>query len=113
MTSKHRERRSSERSTEHRSHATTDHEAIRKWAEARGGRPSRVIGTGSEEDPGIVRIDFPGYSGETKLEEISWDEFFEEFEENDLALVYQEETSGGERSNFNKLVRRDSVEVTE
>jgi hypothetical protein len=95
---------------EHASHTTTDHEAIRKWAEARGGKPAHVKRTGSKNDVGLLRIDFPGYSGEGSLEEISWDEFFKKFDENNLALVYQENTAGGEKSNFNKLVSRDSVE---
>ena len=102
-----------QKATAHRSRATVDHDQIRRWAEERGGHPAQVIGTGSDEDPGILRIDFPGYSGEGRLEEISWDEFFKKFDENDLALVYQEETSGGDASNFNKLVNRDSVEITE
>ena len=41
------------------------------------------------------------------MEEISWDEWFEIFEENDLKFLYQEETSEGEKSNFNKLVKSD------
>jgi len=89
---------------------TTDHETIREWAEARGGKPSHVKSTGKKNDVGILRIDFPGYSGEGSLEEISWDEFFDKFEKSKLALVYQEETASGERSNFNKLISRDSVE---
>lgn len=39
---------------------------------------------------------------------MSWDEFFEAFEENDLALVYQEETDEGEESRFAKLVNREA-----
>lgn len=90
--------------------ATTDHEFIRQWAEARGGHPARVRGTGGNDDPGMIRIDFPGYSGEASLEEISWDEFFDKFEEKDLALLYQEEeVREGEPSRFNKLVGRESV----
>jgi anaerobic selenocysteine-containing dehydrogenase len=89
------------------SNTTTDHEAIRKWAEERGGKPSCVLGTGGGGDAGILRIDFPGYSGEGKLKEISWDEFFEKFDEEGLALLYQEKTKDGERSNFNKLVNRE------
>jgi hypothetical protein len=54
----------------------------------------------------MIRLDFPGYSGGSSLEEISWDEWFEAFDENNLALVYQNETSKGEKSNFNKLVGR-------
>jgi hypothetical protein len=89
------------------SQTTTDHEQIRKWAEERGGKPSCVLGTGGGGDAGLLRIDFPGYSGEGKLKEISWDEFFEKFDEENLALLYQEKTKDGEPSNFNKLVNRD------
>lgn len=87
---------------------TTNHDEIRRWAEQRGGKPAAVKGTAQGEDPGIIRIDFPGYSGGDNLKEITWDEFFEKFEDGNLALVYQEETAGGQRSNFNKLVSRDS-----
>lgn len=90
------------------SKTTTDHETIRHWAEERGAKPSAVKGTGDEEDPGIIRLDFPGFGGGDSLEEISWDDFFEKFEDSQLALIYQEETADGERSNFNKLVARDS-----
>ena len=91
------------------SNITTDHETIRQWAEERGGTPACVKGTGGAEDVGMIRIDFPGYSGEGKLQPISWDEWFEKFEEKQLALVYQDETRG-QKSNFNKLISRESVE---
>lgn len=90
------------------SHRTTDHDYIRHWVEERGGHPAAVQGTGGSDDAGILRIDFPGYSGEGKLESISWDEFFAKFEESQLALVCQEKTSDGQLSRFNKIVRRDS-----
>lgn len=90
------------------SQTTTDHDTIRRWAEQRGAKPACVKGTGAKDDPGIIRLDFPGYSGGDSLEEISWDEWFEKFEEQGLALLYQDETGGGEQSNFNKLVSRES-----
>ena len=90
------------------SEALTDHDRIRQWAESRNARPACVKGTGSQSDVGMIRLDFPGYSGEA-LQEISWDEWFEQFEENNLALVVQEKTADGEKSNFNKLVNRDSA----
>ena len=37
---------------------TTDHDTIRKWAEARDGRPARVKGTGDAKDAGLLRLDF-------------------------------------------------------
>lgn len=81
---------------------TTDHRVIRRWAEARGGRPARVKATGKNDDPGILRFDF--VEKDESLEEISWEEFFEKFDENDLALLYQDEKD----SRFNKLIRRHS-----
>jgi|SRR4051794_26233815 len=94
--------------TKHSSQTTTDHKKIQKWAEERGAKPASVRGTGGKNDVGLIRLDFPGYSGGDSLEEISWDEWFEKFDESGLALVYQEETSSGEKSNFNKLVSRES-----
>ncbi|WP_437736143.1 hypothetical protein [Sorangium sp. So ce1335] len=88
------------------SKTTIDHDEIRQWAESRGGRPATVKSTEKNGEPGILRIDFPGYSGEGSLEEISWDDFFAKFEESNLALVYQETTADGQQSNFNKLVSR-------
>lgn len=90
---------------------TTDHDTIKQWAEDRGAHPSCVRGTGDKNDPGIIRLDFPGYTGADKLEEISWEEFFEKFDEQGLALLYQEQTAAGEKSNFNKLVSRDTAET--
>ncbi|WP_437758219.1 lipocalin/fatty-acid binding family protein [Sorangium sp. So ce1389] len=88
------------------SKTTIDHDEIRQWAESRGGRPATVKSTEKHGEPGILRIDFPGYSGEGSLEEISWDDFFAKFEESNLAFVYQEKTADGQPSNFSKLVSR-------
>ncbi|MBV9406581.1 MAG: hypothetical protein JO211_14650 [Acidobacteriaceae bacterium] len=91
------------------SKTTRDHEEIRRWAEERGGKPSHVKQTGSAGDVGILRIDFPGYSGEGRLEPVQWDEWFQKFDESDLVFVYEEETAGGQRSNFNKLIRASTA----
>jgi hypothetical protein len=88
------------------SKVTTNHEEIRQWVEDRQGKPARVTGTG-DGDAGLLRIDFPEYGNEGKLEEISWDDFFKKFEEEKLAFLYQEEKKSGEQSRFNKLVNRD------
>jgi hypothetical protein len=95
------------------SHTTTDHKVIRKWVEERGGRPATAKGTGrGRGEAGILRIDFPGYSGEESLEEISWEEFFDTFDDKKLAFLYQEKT-GGEQSRFCKFVSRGSAEGRE
>ena len=87
------------------SKTTTVHDEIRRWAEARGGTPASVKGTGDGDDAGLLRINFPG-GEEDALEDISWDEFFQKFEEKNLALLYQEETAGGDKSRFFELVSR-------
>jgi ferritin-like metal-binding protein YciE len=92
----------------HSGNMTTDHEEIRRWAEERGGNPACVQGTGGKGDIGMLRIEFPGKPNakDGKLQPISWDDFFEKFDERDLALLYQETTARGQKSNFNKLVSR-------
>jgi hypothetical protein len=83
---------------------TTDHDTIRRWAEARDGNPALVRGTGED---GVLRIDFN--EREDRLDPINWDEFFRVFEQNNLAFLYQEKTADGSTSRFNKLVRRDTA----
>jgi hypothetical protein len=88
----------------------TDHEEIRQWAEERGATPSCVRGTGGKGDTGMIRLDFPGYSGAQSLQKISWDDWFQKFDENNLALIVQDSTARGQKSNFNKLVSRETAE---
>ena len=87
--------------------ATTDHGTIRDWVEARGGFPATVKGTArGDQHAGLLRIDFPGFSGERSLEHVEWDEWFEKFDESKLTFLCQAKTSDGEESRFFKLVRR-------
>ena len=86
------------------SKGTTDHEEIQRWIEERGGQPARVEGTN------LLRVDYPGFSGEQTLEPLDWDEFFRIFDENNLAFLYQEKTKDGGESRFSKFVDRDSLD---
>jgi hypothetical protein len=79
---------------------TTDHSTIRNWAEARDGRPARAKGTGDAKDAGLLRIDFG--EPEESLEAITWEDFFDKFEERGLALLYEDEPD----NRFSKLVQR-------
>lgn len=85
------------------SKTTTNHEEIRRWVEERGGHPARV------KETEVLRIDYPGFSGEESLEEISWEKFFDAFEKNGLAFLYQDELESGEISRFSKLIDRNSA----
>ena len=82
---------------------TTDRREIIRWVEQRGGFPAHVKRTGGRRgDPGVLRIDYPGFSGRDTLERISWDEWFVWFERNKLAFVYQDKRN----SRFSKLIAR-------
>lgn len=84
---------------------TKDHDEIRKWAEARGGKPAAVAATEGENETGIIRLMFPNapHHNDDALEEIGWDEWFEKFDASGLELTYQEKTADGQQSDFNRL----------
>ena len=85
---------------------TTDHKQIRKWVESRGGHPAAVKRTDQGDQLGILRVDFPGGSGEDSLERVEWERWFETFEQKGLAFLYQDTLADGSESRFNKLVSR-------
>ena len=88
----------------------TDHDQIREWAEDRDAAPSCVKGTMQREGSCLLRLDFPGYTGQDTLEEIGWDQWFKVFDNRGLALIVQDRTASGQTSNFNKLVSRESAQ---
>jgi ferritin-like metal-binding protein YciE len=90
----------------------SDPQEIQQWAEERGAKPACVRGTGKKGDLGVLRLDFPGYTGADKLQAISWDDFFDKFQERKLQLLVQDKTAGGKKSNFNKLVSKQTAAAT-
>jgi hypothetical protein len=71
--------------------------------ESHGGHPATVKRTvRGRQSAGLLRIDFPGFSGEKTLKPVSWDEWFQVFDERGLAFLYQKKRE----SRFNKLVTR-------
>ncbi|MCC6144026.1 MAG: hypothetical protein IT368_09485 [Candidatus Hydrogenedentes bacterium] len=83
---------------------TTDHEIIRNWVEEREGFPCKVHGESDEAV--LIRIAFPGISGEEACEGIAWEDFFARFDQQNLAFVYQDRTADGEISRYSKLADR-------
>ena len=41
------------------SRVLTDHDEIQSWAEERGAKPAAVRNTSGDDEPGIIRLDFP------------------------------------------------------
>lgn len=93
-----------------RSRVLTDHDEIRRWAEQRNASPACARRTGDTGDIDMIRLDFPGYSDSQSVEHVEWNEWFQKFDESNLALVVQEQPPGGGPSNFNKLIGRETTE---
>jgi hypothetical protein len=96
--------------TERSATTTTDHEAIRKWVEERGGHPAVVKDTESRtHTSGMIRIDFDDSDGsrDAGLKRVGWDEFFKIFDNNHLAFLHQDVPD----SRFNKFVQRQKAEA--
>lgn len=91
----------------YQSKVTTDQETIRAWVEERGGKPARVKDASRSMDD-LLRIAF---EPDPDLEDISWDEFFDNFEEHRLAFLYQDETKEGEESRFCKFIYREEDDI--
>jgi hypothetical protein len=81
---------------------TRDHDVIRQWAEQRKAKPATVEGTEHDGHAGVLRFDFPGGGGQT-LTHISWDDWFETFDQRGLNFIYQEHKVDGSDSNFFRL----------
>jgi len=88
-----------------KSTTTKDHGIIKKWIEDRDGVPATVATTEHGGSAGIIRVMFPQTGNPQNLKEISWDEFFKRFDENNLQFLYQEKTKDGQISRFFKFVR--------
>lgn len=89
---------------------TTDHETIRRWIEERGSTAARVTESAGD-DPGSLAV-VPEDTDDDSIEKIAWEEFFEIFEEEDLAFVYQTERDNPNERWFCRFVDRER-EVSE
>lgn len=87
---------------------TVDHNVIKHWIEERGGEPARISKPQiPDEEEGVLRIKFKGSKEEGNLAPISWSEFFTQFDQSNLAFVYEDKTTGGELSRFFRFISMD------
>lgn len=84
---------------------TTSHDVIKQWAKARSAIPSTVEGTEHDDHLGVLRFDFQGGDSpeNSKLEHVSWDDWFKTFDDRNLNFLYQDTKSDGSQSNFFRL----------
>ncbi len=89
------------------SRMTKDHKVIRKWVEQHGGVPAEVKSRyAAQEEAGLIRIFFPNEESGDDLETVSWDDFFEKFDQAHLMFVFDEHTQkNGDR--FFKFISLD------
>lgn len=77
---------------------STNHQAIEDWATRHNAAPA-IIEAQNVEDQGL-RFDFPGSDDERELtiarptQRATWEEFFNIFDKNELALVTYSHSSG-------------------
>lgn len=86
---------------------TIDQAEIREWIEAHSGVPAvlkEVSEDEGEESDDMLHISFD--PNDPDMEEMEWDEFFERFDNDNLALVYDDLTPKGTVPDF-ELVDRD------
>jgi hypothetical protein len=73
---------------------TADHEFIRDWVERRGGCPAAVKRP-RRQGAASLKIEYPRQPGAGRMvSSISWDEFFDRFEQHKLAFQYQDTSRG-------------------
>lgn len=97
----------------------TDHEAIRNWAAARIGAPAIVDISPTAGTQPMLRIVFDQQAYQDQdmperpvnaggIELVEWDDWFQEFDSQDLALVVAAEQPGVMDS-FYQMIRRDDA----
>lgn len=96
----------------------TERDEIRNWAAARGGMPAIQEADPAVHNEAVLRIvfgqeayedqDMPPRPDSTRasLSLIDWDEWFQLFEERELALVVAVDPPG-RHSQFHEIIRRD------
>ena len=62
--------------------------------------------TGLVGDEGALAIHFPRFRKSDDLEEISWEDFFSDFEKDNLDFLSQDKKANGAMSTFYQLVAR-------
>ncbi len=70
---------------------TTDRQTIKEWTKARKGWPAlirKMTAAGVEIALSIV---FPGYEADEIVCRLTWDEFFDKFDQLKLVFVYEED----------------------
>ena len=87
---------------------TDNHASIKNWVEERDGIPAMLEGIADKSKAGqMLRINF--HDKKEILNNISWDVFFEIFDENNFQLLYDDRTIDGEKSHHYQFVKKTDL----
>lgn len=84
---------------------TYDHKLIQDWVESRKGKPAKMKDEEIEEPVDELKVKFPN-ERTRNITLISWEEFFNEFDQEHLAFQFREKTPEGDESKFYKVIYR-------
>ena len=87
---------------------TIDHDEIQQWASVHGGAPA-ILADSRVGESGMLRLDFG--EGTEALERITWADFFDIFDENDLAFVYEFDINGDASMRYHFVSRTPEDEL--
>ncbi len=94
---------------------TVDHNTIKAWAKQFGGKPEILDDKEAKGDEVTIRINFPGITDESFIpdnlseEDISWDEFFQKFDAQDLAFEYTDKKQINDPSAAYHFIKRENA----
>lgn len=96
---------------------TTDHTTIKEWAKLHKGQPEVIPNSETETGAIGIRIDFPGklddmyLTGDHQPKHISWDEFFRIFDDENLAMEYEDKETIVDPSSAYRFINRDNLSL--
>jgi hypothetical protein len=91
---------------------TIHHREIKKWAEKYGGKPQIIDFPNAQSDLVGIRINFPGRADQVYFDEsnpprdITWREFFREFERQRLTFIYNDSEKITSPSDYYRFAKR-------
>ncbi len=77
---------------------TTDRNFIIDWVRSRHGLPARISKITNAGIEKILSIHFPDCQEDVEADPISWEEFFDNFDQNHYVFIYQDKDRSGKPS---------------
>lgn len=87
-------------------HITTDRKEIMDWAKERGGEPACFLETDEAEVEPRLRINFANDEMDERIQEMTWERFFEELDNRKLAFKYKNINEDGRSSQYCEFISR-------